>query len=150
MVCALLLANEDTLIPLPPANWFAVGSGMSVSSFASKSAQTTNDNWQHAIYLNSSDSLSGAVFLGWFQPGNLQRWNGLERSGFVFTSSTNLQSISTASANTDVASLSSTLTNYTVPNITSTMYLIIGLKHIGSSQADTITHLKTVVYRETV
>jgi hypothetical protein len=133
-----------------PANWFSVGSGMSVSSFASKSAQTANDNWQHAIYLNSSDSLSGAVFIGYFQPSNLQRWNGLERSGFVFTSSTNLQSISTASVNTDVAALSSTLTNYTVPNITSTMYLIIGLKHTGSSQADTLTHLKTVVYRETV
>lgn len=132
-----------------PANWFAVGSGMSVSSFASKSAQTANDSWQHAIYLNSSDSLSGAVFLGYFQPSNLQRWNGLERSGFVFTSNTNLQSISTASVNTDVSALSSTLTNYTVPNITSTMYLIIGLKHIGSSQADTLTHLKTVVYRET-
>ena len=36
----------------------------------------------------------------------------------------------------------------TIPNITSTMYLLVTAQHNGSSQADVIQHRKTVLFKE--
>lgn len=134
-----------------PADWFATSDGLNISSFATKSAQTASDTWIVKIYLNSAANLTGAAEI--LRTGNLAntiRWNGVERNAIVVRSATTLQVITVTSGSvTDVASSATLLSQtVTIPNIANQMYLLVTLQHTGSSQADTLTHIKTILNKE--
>lgn len=134
-----------------PSDWFATSDGLNISSFATKSAQTASDTWIVKIYLNSAANLTGAAeILRTSTLANTIRWHGVERNAIVVRSATTLQVITVTSGSvTDVASSATLLSQtVTIPNIANQMYLLVTLQHTGSSQADTLTHIKTIINKE--
>lgn len=133
------------------ANYFKSGDGMSLFSWSTKSAQTANDTWTSNVYFNTSNSLVGATPVR--TPGNYgvtQRYGALSVQSIVFTSNTTIDLVAyNATATPSDAVLSTaTYSTITIPNITSSFYIIITLQHTGSNQSDTLTHRKTVITKE--
>lgn len=144
---------SSTLIP---ANTFAVGDGFSYYTMLDKSAQTANDTWSVSVYLNATNNLSGTPRLigSSVTLAANNRWYSQGRDLNTFTAASTIEYLTTGlgigsdSTSAGVNIAGSPYLSNSCPNIGSDMYFIVTARHTGSSQADTITHRKTVVYLE--
>ena len=149
-------AETILMSKLIPANTFAVNDGFSYYVMLDKSAQTASDTWNISIYLNATNDLSGTPRLignsGALAANN--RWYSQGRDLNTFTAAATIEYFTTGlglgsdstSAGVNIAAAPYLSNN--CPNIGGDMYFIVTARHTGASQADTITHRKTVLYLE--
>ncbi len=133
-----------------PGGTYKNGDGFTYESFASKSAQTANDTWQIYLYVNTTNSLTGATnicIVGSYSSST--RFGSLERLAGYFSGG-NLYgyAVSSSAASDVIFSSTAVLANLATLNIANDFYLIVALRHNGSSTADTLTHIKTVLYKQ--
>jgi len=131
------------------ANTFAALDGIGWTTAFSKSAQTANDTWRVKVYLNDTNDLVSPVEL--FSSGTLanttRTYTHSRLTSAVIAGTTSLTYAAT-SGNDIGLETTTAWGSVTIPAITSTMYLIVTAQHIGASQADTIQHRKTVLYKQ--
>jgi len=133
---------------LIPANTFSVGDGFWFNTFLSKSAATANDTWIIAIYINDTNDLTTPLTLiNTGSQGTTIRAINIARFTPIITGTTTL-TMWASSTGDDFQLTATAVSTLTIPSITSNMYLIVTARHNGASQADTITHHKTVIIKQ--
>lgn len=126
------------------------GDGLKFEAWGQKNGQSTNTNWVIDVYINTTNSLSGATKLTNYVPfAPATRFGGTSRYSGLFKTNNLLISNTVFSQNNDITGGANNQNNLSVAiNPANTFYIFIVGQFTGASQVDTLRHFKSTIIQE--